>query len=616
MKSTETRLSMRKATEINKFHMSMDNAMRSVGANATRLAISGGEVGADSLLSTNAFADSMIASLPTEIQAATNNGTVKIGVGVESYPLGTTIPDLMNTPVEYEIMRAESTRANIYNQGRNFAGRRWGMRSTTTISLMDNLAPLRGSWYRRAESVLGQDTGRTLGATESGESILAKGISKNIVLVTEIPSQFSIQGQNMVVRKTGNTDNKIGMGGDFPTILGKNVALDPDDIRLDSERRIITRARLDEKNLHGAGTSLRDRAHAGAAKEQELEAAGSILMIPVGTRGPEIFRPPGDYITTLNTIGHLEQKKAATNTTHLNYWLPYYQCNIRTEVRVPAGQPPLGSNPAVPETNLNTDEFFQVGTRFADTVDIPAAREVDSPQVPAGFENINALNEPVNRFGRSVLSPATSTPPTGSTGIVRPISVVSRHHYTQSTGTSKWINTIDVDVEKLMQMVAATGTSDPALAIHIDIRGPNGEFLPNAADFPVVLRQSSRLSMPVSIVTPGTLYLQGPFASVASISGKKYPYSLMAPKIRYGMVSRTPASVGVNGQRHTVGGADSDAMSDPLAIVSGAETAPLVSSNNLANTHQSALSIGPLAQVPPVHLKDWIVETFNIWVDQ
>jgi hypothetical protein len=271
----------------------------------------------------------------------------------------------------------------------------------------------------------------------------------------------------------------------------------------------------------------------------------------------------------------------------------------------------------VPETNLNTDEFFTVSTRFADTVDIPAAREVDSPQVPPGFENINALNEPVNRFGRSVLTVSTS--PTAPTGVVRPISVVSRHHYTASPPpgqqSSRWINTIDVDVEKLMQMKAASGSSDPVLAVHIDIRGPNGEFLPNAADFPVVLRQSSRLAMPVSIVTPGTLYLQGPFASVPSPSGKKYPYSLLAPKIRYGMVSRTPSSVEVNGQRHTVGGVDPDAPSDPLAIVAGSESAPPVSANNLANTGQSQLSIGS-AQVPPVHLKDWIVETFNIWVDQ
>jgi hypothetical protein len=665
VKSTETRLSMRKASQINKFHMSMDTVMRGFGAEATQLALGGSTN--PSLFSPTNMSNAMFASLPEDLRAAhaRSNGTVDIDIGIESYPPGSTMMDLMKSPVEYKNFPYTATRTSFLphasaGQHPSFAGRRWGVRTSTRVRLRDNLAALEGSWYKRAEDMLGTNTFRKLGQPDSaGHGILTESATTNVITITEIPSQFSVQGQNMDIRATNGVSSTIGGAGGRPsTILGKNVVLITNNLDLHPDRRLIARARLADKDAHSTASEVNHHLRSGMRKEQELEEAGSTLLVPVGTRGPEIFRPGADYVKTLEEIDHIDQKKAATLNVgnHLPYWLPYYQCNLRVVVRVPSGTsspdptapPSSATSPAYPYSDLaNDSETFSVTASFAPEVSIPASRASNIvPNPPPSFGSMLVQGEPVNRFGRAALplippSPgpaatprttSTTTPaPPSASAILRPISVVSRFvYYDGASSPGRWINTIDVDLSRLMDMALADNLNNldiKALAIHIDIRGPNGDaYLPNAADFPVVIRQASTLKLPVSIVTPGTIYFQESFATqhmnnISTGGGTRpHPYSIFAPKVRYGMISRTPTSVGIRGQRMTVGGAVSTDPSAPLAVVSGAERPAPNAVNIFANVEQPATGAGsgssapPL--IPPVHLKDWLVETFNIWVDQ
>lgn len=598
MKTTESRLALRKLSQMNSFSMSMDTVMRDFGRRTAEIAVAG--EGPISMLNPSIFADVLRESFPEEWRAAAASSPpmADISVRIAGFPDEMVLPNLMGTPTSYSLLRADSDRSNLIRTGQNFAGRRWGLEVSSRVEIFDNLAELEGSWYKKLESATGEFTGRTLGQVDPSaphRPVLMKGEVRNIVTVTEIPSQFSVQGQNMSIEASATTQsNQIGTAGpESPVLLGKNMQIDP-GMDIKSDRRLVTRGRIvdrvalpDQASRAVAGGN----ASSGRGYEQELEEAGSILLVNVGTRGPEIFRPARDYSTSIEETGQQDQKFFAMNSDdHLRYWLPYYQCNLRVVVRMPSTSP---------LTNLTTAEQYSVSADYSTYNKAPEDRANLDPLPPA-FEGLRIGSDTVNRFGKAVLSPGTATAP-------RPIIVVSRHSYNSTTGVSQWINTLDVDIRKIQELAEQSGL--PAVALHIDIRDQNGNFIPGAENFPVVIRQGKVISLPVSIVTPGTMYLQGPFAQQAT--GSLHPFSLFAPKVRYGMVSRDPSQVVLKGQKITVGSRDPARPSVPLEVRGGSGSAEIYSENLLANAHQGSGGV----KIAPVHLKDWLIETFNIWVD-
>lgn len=601
MQTTESRLAMRKLSQMNNFGMSMDTVMRDFGRKTAEMAVAG--EGPISMIDPKIFAEVLRESFPEEwIQASQASPPMAdISVRISAFPEGQLLPDLMGSPTSYSVLTASADRSNLLKPNQNFAGRRWGLEVSSRVEIFDNLAELEGSWYKKLESSTGNFSGRTLGQTDpaTGRAILMKGESKNIVMITEIPSQFSVQGQNMsIVPSSGLQANKIGIAsGETPVLLGKNVQLDS-GLDVKSDRRLVARGRIMDR---GALPSQSSRAAVGSSTlpgqgyEQELEEAGSILLVNVGTRGPEIFRPGQDYSASIQEMGHQDQKMRSMEfSNHLTYWLPYYQCNLRVVVRMPSSSP---------LTNLTLSEQYSVSTVYSSYNKSPDKRAT-ADTLPTAFEGMRGVSETINRFGKAVLQAG------GVAGLPRPITVVSRHSHNATTGVSQWINTVDVDIRKIQELAEQAGL--PAVALHVDIRDQNGNFIPDVEKFPVIIRQGKVISKPLSIVTPGTMYLQGPFASDSSPTGSKYPFSLFSPKVRYGMVSRDPSSVTVQGQKITVGSRDPKRPSEPLEVRGGSESTEISSGNLLANAKQGSGGL----QVAPVHLKDWLIETFNIWVDR
>jgi len=595
MKTTESRLAMRRASQVNSFGMSMDTVMRDFGRRTAEMAIAG--EGPISMINPSNFAGVLRASFPEEwLQASMASPPMaNIDVRISGFPDQFNLPDLMGSPTSYSVLRAEADRSNLIQTGQNFAGRRWGLEVSSRVEIFDNLAELEGSWYKNLESATGNFSGRTLGnidPTSPDRPVLMRGESKNIVMITEIPSQFSVQGQNIDIRPSSWLQtNKIGKAGSqSPVLLGKNVEMDP-TLDVKDDRRLVARGRIMNRTTL---PSQLDRAVAGSVLDQELEEAGSILLVNVGTRGPEIFRPPQDYSAALVATGQQDRKAFAMDSQeHLRYWLPYYQCNIRVVVRMPSSSP---------LTNLTLAEKYSVSAVYSEYNKAPDERHMTSA-LPGQFSGLAITAETINRFGKAVLGSTVAT-------MVRPVAVVSRHSYSAATG-SQWINTIDVDAQKIQELAKQAFPLNPVAAVHIDIRDQNGNFIPDAEKFSVIVRQGKVISVPFSIVTPGTIYLQGPFAKESAPPGTPHPFSLFAPKVRYGMISRDPSKVDVRGQKVTVGGANQDTPSTPLEILGGSGSAEVPSDNKLANAHQGSGGL----RVAPVHLKDWLIETFNIWVD-
>jgi hypothetical protein len=607
MQTTEARLAMRKAAKMNSFSMSMDTVMRDFGRKTAEIAVAG--EGAMSLIDPSNFAGSLRESFPAEwLHAAdvVSPPMANIGVSVEGFPdARLDLPDLMGTPTSYSVLTARADRANLIRSGQNFAGREWGLKVTSNVEVFDNLAELEGSWYRRNLATDSKDySKRVLGQADpdAQRPVLLKRRSENVVKITEIPSQFSVQGQNMALEPSAVTQvNRIGKAGsESPVVLGKNIDIAP-GVDMKSDRRVVARGRIFNRGLLDSGTSQVQRAIAGGATvqgrgyEQELEEAGSILLVNVGTRGPEIFRPSRDYSASLVSTGQEMRKAAALDGSmeHLRYWLPYYQCNIRVIVRMPSSSP---------LTNQAIAEQYSVSAVYS-TYNKPPIERSNLDPLPAAFSGLNTTDT-INRFGKAVLNTSGPAAP-------RPVVVVSRHSYNSRTGESQWVNTVDVDVRKIQELAKqADLPHGAAVALHIDIRDANGNYLPNAENFPVVLRQGKQIMAPISVVTPGTIYLQGPFAAEA-YAGATYPFSLLAPKVRFGMVSRDPADVLIQGQKITVGQSNPNTPSAPLEVRTGSGSTEVNSGNLLANAHQGSGGL----RVPPVHLKDWLIETFNIWVD-
>lgn len=591
MKTTESRLAMRRASQANSFGMSMDTVMRDFGRRTAEMAIAG--EGPISMINPSNFAGVLRASFPEEwLQASMASPPMaNIDVKISGFP--DQLPDLMGSPTSYSILQADADRSNLIRDGQNFAGRRWGLEVSSRVEIFDNLAELEGSWYKNLESATGNFSGRTLGNIDPANPdrpVLMRGESKNIVMITEIPSQFSVQGQNIDIRPSSWLQtNKIGRAGsEHPVLLGKNVELDP-TLDIKEDRRLVAKGRIMNRTTL---PNQQDRAVAGAVLDQELEEAGSILLVNVGTRGPEIFRPPQDYSASLVSTGQQDRKAFAMDSQeHLRYWLPYYQCNIRVVVRMPSSSP---------LTNLTLAEKYSVSGVYSKYNNPPDERHLTS-SLPGPFGGLEIPAETINRFGKAVLGSSAAT-------MIRPVVVVSRHSYSAATG-SQWINTIDVDAQKIQELARQAGLA--AAAVHIDIRDQNGNFIPDAEKFSVIVRQGKVISIPFSIVTPGTIYLQGPFAKETTPPGTPHPFSLFAPKVRYGMISRDPTKVAVLGQKITVGGANQDTPSTPLEILGGSGSSEVPSDNKLANAHQGSGGL----KVAPVHLKDWLIETFNIWVD-
>lgn len=597
MKTTEARLAMRRASQMNNFGMTMDTVMRDFGRKTAEMAIAG--EGPISMINPNTFAAVLRESFPREwLDAASASPPMAdISVRIAGFPDELTLPDLMGTPTSYNILRAESDRSNLIRTGQNFAGRRWGLEVSSRVEIFDNLAEIEGSWYKKLESATGNFSGRTLGnvdPTSGDRPILMKGESKNVVMITEIPSQFSVQGQNMsIAPSTSSQINKIGQAGsESPVLLGKNVEI-ASGLDIKSDRRLVTRGKIMNRSTLPAQANRAvagGNTQAGQGYEQELEEAGSILLVNVGTRGPEIFRPARDYSDSLESTNQQDRKYFAMDSQeHLKYWLPYYQCNLRVVVRMPSSSP---------LTNLTLAEQYSVSASYFEYNKPPELRD-EPDALPSTFAGLNMPSETINRFGKAVLSAAATSAP-------RPVSVVSRHSYSAAEG-SRWINTVDVDVRKIQELALAANLK--AVAIHIDIRDQNGNFIKDADKFPVIIRQGKEISIPLSIVTPGTMYLQGPFAQVSTTGS--HPFSLFAPKVRYGMISRDPSKVVVQGQKVTVGSSDPSQPSVPLEVRGGSESREIDSGNLLANAHQGSGGL----KVAPVHLKDWLIETFNIWVD-
>lgn len=602
MRTTEARLAMRRMGQANNFGMSLDNLMRESAWEAIEMATA--EADYASFDSRKTFAASMLETFPEEWKRGAETGAVDLAVAVSDYPSGSSV-DLMGSPAKYEILQAEELRSNLLPKDQNFIGRKWGFKSSVKVTVFDNLAPLEGSWYKKMDdSSSAVKTTRKLG--NPNEVLFSQG-STNIFTITEIPSQFSIQGQNMVIKNASSDQKSVvkSTKGQAPTVLGKNLMVAP-DVQMSANRRIVARgsmggSALGNKDLETA--TLAQKAVAGASQEQELDAAGRSVLVSVGTRGPEIFRPPLDYPLSIDLTSPSEQarksiarEQAAKNPDYLKYWLPYYQCNLRVTVWMP--------NP-YPLSNLVDEEYYSVGSSWFPWVETPAERA--KPGVlPAALAGISLLSDKVHRYGRAVLPVSGTTAP-----VPRPVSVVSRQSYSASSGVSTWKNTIDVDVEKLLELAASAGVK--SLGLFIDIRDSKGNYISDAAAFPVVLRQAKVVSMPFSVVTPGTIYLQGPFASSIPPGGQP-PFSLLAPKVRYGMVGRTPQGVDLKGQRMVVGSYDSKKASAPLDVLAGSEERP-TSSSAMANVSVSGASTSTVP-LPPVFLKDWLVESHNIWVDR
>lgn len=648
MRSTQARMGMRTMAVANQYQMSMDSVLRQFGAMASEMAVLGASGGTGSgtspLQSFSSTAD-MTRGIENALPAEWTNGAglVTTDVRVTHWATnGTTIlgdPRLMvmpasSGPTGWRLLTTGNLRSSLLPPGQTFIGRSWGYRAQVAVSVADNMSGIETSWQRNT------DTGGESYITNATGVLYSNRVS-SFMTITEIPTQFGIQGQNLALT---NQTHRTRIGGDATrasTILGRTV---------DLTEAVATRSMLGNTKVvarggitRRGGRSWQDivyrdpnraraaQAEAGSSAMTDLEEAGSAVMVNVGTRGREIFRSPGDYLPILAGTGRIASSpnsSAAAVDEFLKYWLPYYQCNFR--VTVTFDQPDdIRHDGLSPLTASVSSVGFVMPTNIASPVRRDVVASITNfPGAPRGFGETSGVIQPEGKTALHHLA---------GNGNERPINVVMRAISTRNLagggapGVPTWANTIDIDLESFVRLLGPSYMTRPAaipaavwnnlpIALHIDIRGPNGAMIDNAERVPVVVRKARTLERPVSIVTPGTLYIQGKFGSeIIPGRPRPHPFSLFSPKIKFGMEGRQPGRVDIKGQRVGVGGG-TNRQTDILSVASGesgAGGADVEVMSGRAGVHLSNIRAGgaggtPLDQIlPPVFLKDWLIETYN-----
>jgi hypothetical protein len=628
----------------NQYQMSMDSVLRQFGTMASEMAVlgasgrTGGGAGVSPLQSFSSTAE-MTRGISNALPAdwVNGGGLVTTDVRVTHWATnGTTIsgnPNLMTTPAIWRTLETGNLRSSLLPPRQPFIGRSWGYRAQVSVSVADNMSGIQTSWQRNT------NTGDESYITNATGVLYSNRVS-SFMTITEIPTQFSVQGQNLSLT---NRSHRARIGGDASrasTVLGRTVDLSEGvaDDSLLGNTKVVARGGIARR----AGRSWDDmvfrdtnrvraaQAEAGSGAMTDLEEAGSAVLVNVGTRGREIFRAPGDYLPILAGTGRMPgatNSAAAAVDEFLKYWLPYYQCNFR--VTITLNQPNLVRHAG--DTPL-TAAVSAVGFVMPTNIAVPVRRG----DVMA-FTNFTGAPRGFGDLPNTVIQPEakTSLHRLAGNGGERPINVVMRAISTRSrtggagTTAPTWVNTVDIDLDSLVRLLegmprpgaipSGVWTNLP-VALHVDIRGPNGAMIDRAERVPVVVRKGRTLRRAVSIVTPGTLYIQGKFGSEAS-PGRLRPhaFSLFAPKIKFGMEGRQPNTVAIKGQRVGVGGG-TNRQTDILSVASG-ETgtggADVEVAAGRADVHLSNVTMAntagiPLDQVlPPVFLKDWLIETYS-----
>ncbi len=640
MRTNQARMGMRATAVANQYQMSMDSIMREFGALASELAVLGASGGGTNPLaafsSTNDMTIAISNAFPQEWTAA--GGIIDANARVSHWAApGTTVngsPNLMTTAADWRRLNTKELRSSLLPAGQAFIGRSWGYQAEVSVSVRDNLAGLATSWQR---STIQNNEYDNTWTTNSDDILYSNNVS-TFMTITEIPSQFSIQGQNinMTNQRSGHRHQIAGKGGQAATILGRSVDMSRAvSGSVSTNTKVVARGGIakganqmwESRVFADTNRRVAMQAEAGAGAGAVMEETGSAVLVNVGTRGREIFRSAGDYEDILSGTGRIASdasRRGAVNE-FLKYWLPYYQCNFKITVGLSPVVRHGGEAGPHREYTMTAMQFvtpanMAVPSRRDNVVDLGTRAGV-----PIGLQA--PTNNTIQAEGR------TSLHRLANNGGARAVNVVMRALNSRGgTGgtTNQWVNTIDIDLESLFTLIGGntlpswaralgvTGSQWTSLpiALHIDIReyGGGGVFT-NAHLVPIVIRKARVLQRPVSIVTPGTIHIQGKFGS-ENIAGRStpHPFSLFAPQIRYGMEGRRPSNVGIRGQRVGVGGG-TNRTTDILSVASGANAsgggALEVRSATGHFSNIDASSGAPGAKLPPVFLKDWLIETYN-----
>lgn len=608
MQTTQTRLALRKLGAENRLNMSMDTVLRNFSTMSVNNALSGGLLNA--YTQTNQLGKLLGTAFPPDWL---NNPNVLISIDVAPYPPGSAAVDLMNTPAVYYNLVAEPTRANLLPVNQGYIGRKWGYITGANVDIIDSLNGIIGSWYQPRRELNAKTQNKTsIGGINGGgaksQFLVTRAVS-NAITITEIPTQFSIQGENLNIAAGANQKNTIGISTGVPTIFGKNLSLSSANISIPSSTKIVAKARINNlgsqmSTLQSGAGGLGGEAVAGQNVLQELEGSGATCLVNVGTRGPEIFRSPGDYSKMIQDNQEVNLKglaaTVATTNGFLLYWLPYYSCNLRATVVMPN---------TTPVNNGAGNAGYSVSTVWVPDVTVPSKR---GSTVPANtvFAGVN-----LNNVGTAMLSGALVLGQLDANGshLPTPITVVSRLTTNVLATTPSFVYTLDVDLGGVLAGIPVS--TAPTLGLYLDIRGntAGADYIKDASAFPVIIRNAGVVDRPISIVTPGTVYITGPFATNTAIGGGGYPFSIIAPRVIYGSVGCTPRSVTLTGQRMNVGGA-LGASGAPLNITGAGGVAPPASENRLDNVSVPSTAPGAVSkQLPPVFLKDWLIESQGVF---
>ncbi len=630
MRTTQTRLSMRTAAVANQYQMSMDNMLRTFGTLASEMAVVGGDgrVGGSALAAFNdtaTMSNGIRGVLPAEW---TNNpGIVTTDISVNSWAGGgaanvvtmPNAPNLMNSSATWRTLNTRALRSNILPPNQSFAGRSWGYRAQISVDVADNLDGIQTSWGKDG------DTGQDSITTHGGRSIYTNSAGA-LMVITEIPSQFSVQGQNLQLRANAGQRVNIGTASsNSSTILGRTVDMQSAlHGSVSRTTKVVARGGITGKGawasnaISDARTRLASEAIAGAGAETDLEEAGSAVLVNVGTRGKEIFCAPEDYVSMITDLSRGERAGEVQVSDFLKYWLPYYQCNFKITFTVDPGNiRHSGSGAGGPGHQYTVSDVYF--TRMND-LNIPSRRTntISLRNLHSGFAGLSTNATSQGRVGLVNFSNK------------RPFSYVMRSlRPAVGVSSSNWVNTIDVDLEAFFNILtnpvtigrlgSASGLSiNPAqwntmpVALHIDIKqsGSGSSFFRNAETVPVVIRRAGLIPRPFSIVTPGTVHIPGDFGTILPPGAtRQMPFSIFAPKVKFGMDGRQPRTTTVRGQRVGVG-SGTNRQSSVLDVVGGNNQLAGSATNRLSNINIGTNSSAGAA-LPPVFLKDWLIETYS-----
>jgi len=628
MRTTQARLGMRTAAVANQYHMSMDNMLRTFGTMASEMAVLGGDgkPGGSALSAfgdTTAMQKGITQVLPAEW---TNSPIVQTDVTVVPWNSPTTgggvtiigAPNLMKDQAKWQVMDTKALRSSILPPDQKFAGRSWGYKAEVKVNVKDNLEGIETSWGRR------KDSSEDHFISHGSKSIYTNSAAA-LMVVTEIPSQFSVQGQNLQLKTNAGQTINIGKGKgattNSSTILGRTVDMSAGlfkDIakstKVVARGGIVSKGKWAQNAITDKKQILAREAVAGAGAETDLEEAGSAVLVNVGTRGKEIFRSPEDYASVITGLNRGQRVGDPQVSDFLRYWLPYYQCNFRVTFHVDADNV---RHTGVSKITYQMSDVFFTRTNH---MSVPMLRTNSSSlaTLHSGFAGVDTA---VTAHGKVGLLPLAARRPFSS--VMRTTKGTSAPGAIKSTN---WVNTIDIDLESFFDILDSINTTSlgisPAdwkkmpVGLHIDIKRKTSggdPFYMNAEEVPVVIRRAGVLRRPFSIVTPGTVHIPGDFGS-SSVTGKPpVPFSIFAPKVKFGMEGRQPRNASIKGQRIGVGGG-TNRESAVLDVLAGTGKAANSADNRLSNIKfggGSGTAANPAEILPPVFLKDWLIETYS-----